>query len=86
LISFQKRGQKYESPKFKVRSPPSRGEEESEGEIFFEEDAENDLIGLPRAQLELEYAAALQERELLLHTLADLLEKKMVQNLPRGAQ
>jgi hypothetical protein len=60
-------------------SPPPAGEQIEEEDIF--EDDEQVIEGsikLPRAQLELEYTATLQEHDLLLNQLAGLLEELMV--------
>jgi hypothetical protein len=74
---------KRESPKIQIRaappppppaSPPPADAVEEE-EVFEEEPVP---IKLPRAQLELEFTAVAQERELLLNQLAGLLEELMV--------
>lgn len=64
------------------RSAQKKSEEvtKEEEEDFIDNDEEDDnnkSYGLPRSQLELEYTAALQEREMLLTQLSKLLEDKM---------
>jgi hypothetical protein len=76
----------HDAPKVQTRqSPPLPPPQPSPGEQIEEEEAfEDDKplpeggIKLPRAQLELEYTAVLQERELLLSQLAGLLEELMI--------
>ena len=77
--SPKKRIPKFESPKIRgTQEPPKDADdhEEQEEEEISEEDIKRS--GLPRAQLELEYTAVLQEREMLLNQLAGLLEEMMV--------
>ena len=78
--SPKKRLGKFESPRIrKIQEPPKElSDEDIEAEE--EEMGEDDMkrIGLPRSQLELEYTAVLQEREMLLNQLASLLEEMMI--------
>ena len=79
-VSPKKRIGKFESPKIRKAEEPPK--EDSDEEIHEEEEelGSEDMkrIGLPRSQLELEYTAVLQEREMLLNQLAGLLEEMMI--------
>ena len=68
------------SPKTRRDEAKEEVEMYNEEEEEIEEENPEDIqrAGLPKAQLELEYTAVLQERELLLNQLAGLLEEKMV--------
>jgi hypothetical protein len=71
--------QTRQSPPLSPSPPPLPSEQIEEEEIFEDEEpVPEGSIKLPRAQLELEYTAALQEHELLLNQLAGLLEELMV--------
>jgi hypothetical protein len=61
-----------------VQSPPSPPPPEEEEEIIELTPVDPNRSGLPRIQLELEYRACLQEREMLLNQLAGVLEELML--------
>jgi hypothetical protein len=61
----------------KVQKPPVVLAPEEEEEDLDDDAGPGDRYGLPKQQLELEYAAVLQERDMLLHQLAGLLEELM---------
>jgi hypothetical protein len=83
--SPKKRLPRYETPKIQQKHAPTSPESPESSPRLEEDEDETDLrpvdsdrAALPRAQLELEYRAALQERELLLNQLAGVLEDLMV--------
>jgi hypothetical protein len=81
----RKRLPRYDAPRVQPKPASEAPESRCSAAAGAEEDeAETDLrpvdaerAALPRAQLELDYRAALQERELLLNQLAGLLEDLM---------